>query len=88
MLWAVSGHQHSAGQDYDEVQGVQESVFRSCSTINFANANLYNMIIYSNRIDRNAIIEIIARGGAECDNWNNRISPNPIPVLSNDKMRL
>ena len=50
--------------------------------------NLSNRVIYSYRIVRNAIIEIIARGEAECDNWNNRISPNLIPLLSNDKMRL
>ena len=43
-----------------------------------------NFIIYSNRIGKNAIIEIIARGEAKCDNWNYRISPNPITVLSND----
>ena len=36
-----------------------------------------------------AIITVIARGeAAECDIWNNRVSPNPIPVLSNEKMRL
>ena len=46
------------------------------------------MLIYSNWSGRNAIIEIIARGDAECDNWNNYIFPNLIPVLSNDKMRL
>ena len=34
-------------------------------------------------IPRNAIIKLIARGEAECNDFINRSSRNPIPILQN-----
>ena len=41
----------------------------------------YYQIIYSVRIPKNKIIEIIARGEAECNYFSNCSSRNPIPIL-------